>query len=214
MPGAERAIAIRRPRDEVFRFLADGRTAQRWRKGVLDVQKVSGEGVGAVYRQAVRGPAGRRIAADYEVTVFEPDRRIAFRTIAGPVRPEGEFALEAMGDATIVSFSLRAELSGWRRLLLSRPVQSTMDAEMRALDELRTCSKPEVSGRCRWRCPCRSSRRSARSVSSTSPGFSVSLRTPNVRRVVGAAGGLDGVEGVVLAAARADDELDACPAPR
>jgi uncharacterized protein YndB with AHSA1/START domain len=137
MPGAERAIAIRRPRDEVFRYVADGRTAQRWRPGVLDVEKVSGDGVGARYRQVVRGPVGRRIDADYEITAFEQDRRIAFRAIAGPVRPEGEFTFEAMGDATIVSFSLRADLSGWRRLVMSRPVQASMDAEMRALDELR-----------------------------------------------------------------------------
>jgi uncharacterized membrane protein len=137
MPSAERTVSIRRPVDEVFRFVADGRTATQWRTGVLDVEKVSGDGVGAVYRQGVRGPGGRRIDADYEITGLEQDRHIGFRTIAGPVRPEGDFNFEAMGDATIVTFSLRAELSGWKRLLMSGPVQSTMDAEMRTLDELR-----------------------------------------------------------------------------
>lgn len=136
MPGAERSIAIRRPVDQVFRFLADGRTATQWRSSVIEVSKASGEGVGAVYRQVVRGPGGRPVDADYEVTALELDERIAFRAIAGPVRPTGEFLFEAMGDATILTFRLEASLTGWRRLLLGRPVQSAMDAEMRALDEL------------------------------------------------------------------------------
>jgi hypothetical protein len=42
-----------------------------------------------------------------------------------------------MGDATIVTFSLRAELRGLQRLLLGGAVQATMDAEMRSLDGLK-----------------------------------------------------------------------------
>ena len=136
MPYAERTISIRRPIDQVFRFLADGRTATQWRSGVIDVSKASGEGVGAVYRQVVRGPGGRAVDADYEITALEQDRRIAFRTIAGPVRPEGEFALEPMGDATTLTFTLDAKPSGWKRLLLGGLVQSTMNAEMAALTQL------------------------------------------------------------------------------
>jgi uncharacterized membrane protein len=136
MPSAERTVSIRRPVDQVFRFLADGRTATQWRSGVIDVSKASGDGVGAVYRQQVRGPGGRAIDADYEITAFEPDRLIGFRTIAGPVRPTGSFAFEAMGDATILTFKLDAELGGWKKLVMGRPVQSTMNAEMAALDRL------------------------------------------------------------------------------
>ena len=136
MPSAERTISIRRPVDEVFRFLSDGRTATQWRSAVIEVSKASGEGVGAVYRQVVRGPGGRAVDADFEITVLEQDQRIGFRTIAGPVRPEGEFALEAMGDATILTFTLEAKLSGWKRLLLGGLVQSSMNAEMRGLDQL------------------------------------------------------------------------------
>ena len=136
MPSAERTISIRRPVDQVFRFLADGRTATQWRSGLLDVSKTSGDGLGAVYKQVVRGPGGRPIDADYEITAFEPDKLIGFRAIAGPVRPTGSFAFEAMGDATILTFRLDAELTGWKRLVMGRPVQSTMDGEMAALDNL------------------------------------------------------------------------------
>jgi uncharacterized membrane protein len=137
MPAAERTITIDRPVADVFAFIADGTTATQWRAGVLDIALVSGSAVGAVYRQGVRGPGGRRIDADYEVTAFQPDALIGFRAIAGPVRPEGSFAFESLGGATILTFALRAELGGIKRLLMGGAVQSTMDAEMRALDRLK-----------------------------------------------------------------------------
>ena len=44
---------------------------------------------GQVYAQGAKGPMGRRIAADYQITVFEPNVRIEFQVIAGPARPMG-----------------------------------------------------------------------------------------------------------------------------
>jgi uncharacterized membrane protein len=138
MPSAQHSVSIRRPVSEVFAFVADGENAMRWRPGVLDVSHQSGEGLGAIYRQGVKGPGGRRIAADYEITAFEPDRRIAFRAIAGPVRPTGEYRFAAEGDGATVSLALDATLTGWKRLLMGRAVQSTMDAEVRNLDTLKS----------------------------------------------------------------------------
>jgi uncharacterized membrane protein len=138
MPSAQHSVSIGRPVSAVFAFVADGETAMRWRPGVLDVSHQSGEGVGAIYRQGVKGPGGRRIAADYEITAFEPDRRIAFRAIAGPVRPRGEYRFAAEGDGATVSLALEATLTGWKRLLMSRAVQSTMDSEVRNLDALKS----------------------------------------------------------------------------
>jgi uncharacterized protein YndB with AHSA1/START domain len=137
MPGAERTVTINRPVEEVFTFVSDGRNAKLWRPGVLDVDLVSGAGPGARYSQGVRGPGGRRIAADYEITEHEPNSRIAFRATAGPVRPTGSFTFEGMGAGTILTFKLDAELSGLKRLLMGGAVQSTMNAEMGALDTLK-----------------------------------------------------------------------------
>jgi uncharacterized protein YndB with AHSA1/START domain len=137
MPSAERTVTINRPVGEVFTFVADGRNAKLWRSGVLDVDLVSGQGVGARYSQGVRGPGGRRIPADYEITAFVPNERIAFRATAGPVRPEGSFTFEGIGTGTALTFALQAELSGWKRLVMGGAVQGTMNAEMGALDALR-----------------------------------------------------------------------------
>jgi uncharacterized membrane protein len=135
---AKHSATISRPIGEVFAFVANGENARQWRPGVLDVSRVSGEGLGAIYRQGVKGPGGRRIAADYEVTAFEPDRRIAFRAIAGPVRPTGEYQFAPAGNGTTVSLALDATLTGWKSLVMGRAVQSTMLAEVRNLDTLKS----------------------------------------------------------------------------
>ena len=137
MAAASRSIVINRAVDDVWTFVTDGSNATKWRPGVLDVSKVSGSGVGEIWKQGVKGPGGRRVDADYEVTAWEPGRRMAFRAIAGPVRPTGEYAFEQEGGATRLSFSLDAQLSGLKKLLMGGAVQSTMDSEVAALDRLK-----------------------------------------------------------------------------
>ncbi len=137
MPSAEHQVTINRPAADVFAFVADGLNGPKWRSGVTDITLVSGSGVGAVYKQGAKGPGGRRVDADYRITAFEPNRRLAFEVIAGPVRPMGEYRFEVVDGATRLTFSLRAELSGFKKLLMSGAVQKTMDAEVGATERLK-----------------------------------------------------------------------------
>jgi uncharacterized membrane protein len=136
MPSAERTVTINRPAADVFAFVADGNNATKWRS-VLDTKRISGSGVGAKYSQGVRGPMGRRIAADYEITAHEPSKRLEFKAIAGPVRPTGGYSFEESAGKTKVTFWLKADLGGWKRFVLGRSVQGSMNAEMKALDKLK-----------------------------------------------------------------------------
>jgi carbon monoxide dehydrogenase subunit G len=138
MPSATRTITIRRSPEDVFAFVADGTTATQWRPGVTDVKLASGSGLGARYEQGVKGPGGRRIAADYEITAWDPPRELAFAAVAGPVRPTGAYRLEAIPEGTRLSFSLDAKVGGLKGLLMGRAVQGSMDAEMAALDRLKS----------------------------------------------------------------------------
>ncbi len=136
MPEATNSVEIHRSPAEVFEFLADGTNDPQWRNGVLDIHLKSGEGNGAVYQQGVKGPFGRRVPADYEITAHEPDRRIAFRAIAGPVRPEGAYELEPIDSGTRVTFSLRCSPSGFSKLMTPM-IAKTMRSEVAQLDNLR-----------------------------------------------------------------------------
>jgi len=70
-----------------------------------------------------------------EVTAYEPDERVAFRGVAGPVRPDGSYTFSAVDGGTSVTFSLNADLAGIKKLLMSKQVQKSMDAEMAGLDK-------------------------------------------------------------------------------
>ena len=138
MPEARRQVTIRRPASDVFDFIADGLNGPKWRSGVLDIAHVSGSGVGAIYKQGVKGPGGRRIDADYRVTTYEPNSRLEFEAIAGPVRPRGQYVLEEVDGATRLTFALHAELGGIKTLLMGGAVQKTMDSEVEATERLRS----------------------------------------------------------------------------
>jgi uncharacterized membrane protein len=137
MAQARHFVTIKRPVDAVFAFIADGERCPEWRAGVLDIKKTSGDGVGATYSQGVSGPMGRRVAADYFITAFEPNRRIEFQTVAGPVRPHGRYDFEAVDGGTKLTFELDARVGGIRGLLMGSMVRRTMDAEVRALDNVK-----------------------------------------------------------------------------
>ena len=137
-PQASHEVVVVRPIDEVFAYLADGERCTEWRPGVVRISRSSGSGrVGTRYSQQVRGPMGRTIAADYEITRWDAPRRLEFQTVTGPVRPHGTYELEELADGvTRLNFTLDANLGTVRGLLLGSAVQRTMDQEVRTLDNL------------------------------------------------------------------------------
>ena len=134
MPAAQRTIVIDRPPGEVFAFFSDPANDQRWRPHVKEISANGPAGRGATIHQVVDGPGGRGIPADIEVTDYDPPTRYAFKVVAGPARPVGEYRFAPSGSGTEVSFSLQAELGGLKGLFMSGPVQRSMDGEMAALD--------------------------------------------------------------------------------
>jgi uncharacterized protein YndB with AHSA1/START domain len=136
MPEASNTVEIARPPADVFAFLADATNDRRWRTGIVDIRLRSGAGKGAIYEQGVKGPFGRRIPADVEITAFEPDRLIGFRAIAGPLRPEGAYELQPSERGTRLTFTLRASPSGVKKLT-TPIVAKTMRSEVAQLDRLR-----------------------------------------------------------------------------
>jgi uncharacterized membrane protein len=141
MPSAQNSVVINRPRSEVFAFVADHENDPKWRPGVADIKRASGEGQGAIYTQGIKGPMGKRIDADFEVTAYQPDTLLAFRTLAGPVRPEGSFRFEDADGGTRVTFSLNADLTGGKKLMAPM-VGKSMRSEVAALDNLKRVLEP------------------------------------------------------------------------
>jgi uncharacterized protein YndB with AHSA1/START domain len=135
MPSAQRTIVIGRPPDQVFAFFANPANDRTWRPHVKEIAAEGLPGVGSRIHQVVEGPGGRGIAADIEITAYEPSSRYSFSVVAGPARPKGDFRFIETPNGTEVHFSLGAELGGIKKWFLSGPVQRSMDGEMAALDK-------------------------------------------------------------------------------
>jgi uncharacterized membrane protein len=131
MPSAENSVVIDRPRTEVFAFVADHENDPMWRPGVMDIARASGDGQGAVYRQGIKGPMGKRIDADFEVTAYQEGSHLAFRTLGGPVQPEGSYVFEDANGGTRVTFALNAKLRGPQKLMapmVAKSMRNQVDA--------------------------------------------------------------------------------------
>jgi len=135
MPSAQHSVIIDRPIDEVFAFFSEPTNEFKWRSQVKEISTEGPAGVGRRVHQVIKGPIGLSVPADIEVTGYDPTARYAFRGVAGPIRPVGEFRFSAEEEHTRVSFSLSVELTGIKRVLMSRAVQRAMDGEVKAIEQ-------------------------------------------------------------------------------
>jgi len=135
MPSAQRSVRIARPVDDVYAFFADPANESAWRGDALkEFTPMGPVAVGTRIRQVVAGPMGRSVDADIEITALEPGVRYAFKGVAGPLRPTGEYTFRAVEEGTEVTFRLDAPLSGIKKVFMGPAVQKSMLAEMAALD--------------------------------------------------------------------------------
>lgn len=139
MAHAENEITVSRSPEDVYAFLADGLNNPKWRSGVeaISLQSGTAGAVGAVYRQSLKGPGGRPIDGDYEITDAEPGRLLRFRVVAGPARPAGEYQLTLTAGGTKVRFTLDLQPKGLARVL-GPMIQRTMEKEVAQLASLKT----------------------------------------------------------------------------
>jgi hypothetical protein len=85
---------IRRPPDEVFKFIGEDFFANypRWSPEVIKLQQVAGEGiqVGSQIRQ-VRVDHGHKSESTFRVTDYHPSRKMAFSGVSNAYRCTYEF---------------------------------------------------------------------------------------------------------------------------
>lgn len=99
----EETVTIQRPLDEVFGYVSNAENDAQWRTNVKEIKRVSdgnGHGVGTVYKQTLKGPMGKDIPADLKYTDFQQNRRLAFDTIEGSIRPSATIEFTALDDST------------------------------------------------------------------------------------------------------------------
>lgn len=114
------SVTIQRSLDTVFAFMSDAENDVKWRSNVKEIRRLSGggqAGAGTVYRQVIKGPFGVGFDADLTYTGFEHNRRFAFDTTSGAIRPSAVIEFSPISeDATEVRFTMTWTPEGAFRL--------------------------------------------------------------------------------------------------
>lgn len=129
MAYAQSTALINRPIDKVFQFVLDGENNRLWRPTVIEIKKSSNEpiGAGTVFIQRMRGPGGRKIEADYEITECVKEKKIVFNVLNGPYRAVGTFDFEVHKDGVKVTFTFRENTSLTEETEKGRHLQRVVD---------------------------------------------------------------------------------------
>jgi len=93
-------ITIDRPGAEVFAFLARFENVPRWNAAISETRSISigPMNVGARYAQTRTLPS--RSEEQFEVSAYEPNRKLAIRGTFGPLSGRFIYELEPMGNFT------------------------------------------------------------------------------------------------------------------
>ena len=110
-------IDIDRPPAEVFGFLSDMAQNPQWQKGMQSCRWTSEPplGPGSTYDQVAKF-LGKEIVASFEVTEFEPGRRIRIETTSGTMPIDVTRTVEPNGGGSSVGALVRGDASGVFRL--------------------------------------------------------------------------------------------------
>ncbi len=96
MQQTEKAIEIDAPVERVFDLFSDFENFPRWMSNIKDVHYTGRR----FTRWTARAPLGTSVEWEAETVVFEPDHRIAWRTVRGDVNTHGEVIFESTRRGT------------------------------------------------------------------------------------------------------------------
>jgi uncharacterized protein YndB with AHSA1/START domain len=118
MPTASRSVTVDRPIDKVARYLSDFSTTAEWDPHTASCRRLdSGPlGVGARFENVQR-LAGHDSTLTYEVTEYEPGRRIVLEGGNDTVRTRDEMTfVESAPGVTTVTYTVEVHLLGAAKL--------------------------------------------------------------------------------------------------
>lgn len=112
-------VAISRPVEQVFAFVANAETAPQWQEETLEVRRASTGpiGLGTTF-QALRSHLREQVSALLEITEYEPNKCVSFESAWGNLLSHDSYLFQSVGACTRVSytFDLASRAPGTRRV--------------------------------------------------------------------------------------------------
>ncbi len=140
MSTIETTIVINRPIDEVFVFATDLDKFATWQTGLVESTQTSEGplGAGSTYRWVTQF-LGRRIETVGEITEYEPNRKMCFKSTSGPFPFGGCQRFEPTNGGTRLTLIMHLEPGGFFRLaepLMLRMAERSTMADYQNLKDL------------------------------------------------------------------------------
>ncbi len=138
------SVVIHRPVEEVFAYSNDTSHWAEWIPGLIEVSAPegplhAGTRIGEVFKFL-----GRPIESTFEVVEYEPNRRVTFRTVAGPIPMTGTQTYEPVDGATRLTMSGEGEAGGFFKLAEPVVAQMTRRQFQTSLDNLKDLLEAQV----------------------------------------------------------------------
>jgi carbon monoxide dehydrogenase subunit G len=132
-------ITISRPPAVVFAYLADFQNVPRWNYAIASTRRLDPGpiAVGSRYLQVRTIPSHSE--EEFELTDFEPDRRLAIRGGLGPLFGDLTYTLHRSRDATVLTNAAALDVPrglGLLAPLATRQVKSAVAANLDVLKQL------------------------------------------------------------------------------
>jgi uncharacterized protein YndB with AHSA1/START domain len=128
---------INQPVDKVFAYLTDVSNETEWQSDLKEARLTSSGSIGVGSTgQDTRLFMGRETVTTWEVTVFEPNKKMAFKVVKGPLPFEGVYLFAPENAGTRFIYQVQAKTQGLARLfdpLVSGMVNNTGKKQMSAL---------------------------------------------------------------------------------
>ena len=112
MTAITETIEIGRSPEDVFAYLDQLERHGEWQTQIVSVTRET-EGPTGVGTRAIdvrRTPIGKQ-SVSYEITEYDPPRKVSFRGLNGPIRPLGTVTVEPIGEGRS-RVTLQMELKG------------------------------------------------------------------------------------------------------
>lgn len=137
MSKIERTLTIHRPVEEVFAYMCDVEHGPSYISGQREAHKTSTGpmGIGTTF---VTSSTYLRRSATFEITDYEPDRRLAWQAMSG-ARATTTWTFQPSGPSTRITFTRVANAHGLFRLpqsLLQELADGRVDRDLATLKEL------------------------------------------------------------------------------
>jgi hypothetical protein len=95
----------------------------------------------------VRKYLGREFRTTYEIVEYEPDRKLRFRSLSGPIQFEGSYTLEPVNEGTKFSFTIQGEAGPFSALvgpLASRIARKQVESDAASLKKMLESDQPKA----------------------------------------------------------------------